>query len=78
MRFQSPLLSLSLLLSAATLGTATSLWGFDDATVSIHGKGAGVGGALKEKYVFDSLLLVMILMRYAGLCRVKLSQNPSR
>ena len=30
--------------------TAAS-WGFEDATISVHGKKAGVGGGLKEKYV---------------------------
>lgn len=38
---------------AASYACAASSWGFDDATVSVQGKKAGVGGAaVKEKYVF--------------------------
>ena len=47
MRLQ--LLSPLLVLYAAALGGAASSWGFDDATISVQGKGAGVGGGLKEK-----------------------------
>lgn len=60
MRFQTPLLSLSLLLCTATLGTAASSWGFDDATVSVQAKGAGVGGGLKEKSA--------VTVPFLGLC----------
>ena len=49
MRLTFPLLSVLL---AATSVIAASSWGFDDATVSMHGKKAGVGGGLKEKYGF--------------------------
>lgn len=44
-----PLLSsiLSSTLLWSLVGAAS--WGFDDATVSIHGKKAGVGGGAKEK-----------------------------
>ncbi|KAI9815976.1 MAG: hypothetical protein M1827_001968 [Pycnora praestabilis] len=47
----------SLLLNCASsvLG-AVSSWGFDDATVSIQGKGAGVGGGFKEKLSQQSSL----------------------
>ena len=48
MKFSSaivlPLISLGAGLAAA------SSWGFEDATVSISGKGAGVGSGFKEKY----------------------------
>ena len=40
-----------LFLCAAGAGLAASSWGFDDATVSVQGKGSGIGGGLKEKYV---------------------------
>jgi len=43
-----------LVLPLLSLGIGSSLaasWGFEDATLSIQGKGAGVGGAVKEKYV---------------------------
>jgi oligosaccharyltransferase complex subunit delta (ribophorin II) len=38
----------SLLLSGASIASATA-WSFEDATVSIAAKGAGVGGAPKNK-----------------------------
>jgi oligosaccharyltransferase complex subunit delta (ribophorin II) len=47
MRLQ--LLSSLVVLYTATLGSAASSWGFDDATISVQGKGTGVGGGLKEK-----------------------------
>jgi oligosaccharyltransferase complex subunit delta (ribophorin II) len=40
----------SLLLSGASIASAAA-WSFEDATVSIASKGAGVGGASKDKYV---------------------------
>ncbi|KAH8726790.1 Oligosaccharyltransferase subunit Ribophorin II-domain-containing protein [Phaeosphaeriaceae sp. PMI808] len=39
----------SLLLSGATIASAASSWSFEDATVSISSKGAGVGGGSKDK-----------------------------
>lgn len=39
----------SLLLSSAAIVSAASSWSFEDATVSIAGKGAGVGGGSKNK-----------------------------
>ena len=44
-----PILFPLLALCAGNLASAAS-WGFDDATISVQGKGAGVGGGLKEKY----------------------------
>ena len=46
-------LQLLLLLSSAIITCAAASWGFTDATVSIQGKGTGVGGGVKEKYDFD-------------------------
>jgi oligosaccharyltransferase complex subunit delta (ribophorin II) len=43
-------LQLLLLLSSAVHIYAAASWGFTDATVSVQGKGTGVGGGLKEKY----------------------------
>ena len=40
-----------LLLCLAPINIAASSWGFEDASISIHNKKAGVGGGLKEKYV---------------------------
>jgi len=39
----------SLLLSSAAIVSAASSWSFEDATVSVSTKGAGVGGASKDK-----------------------------
>ena len=49
MRFLGSI-ALSLLSLTATTVVGAS-WGFEDATVTVQGKGAGVGGAQKEKYV---------------------------
>lgn len=40
-----------LLLSLGSTALAASSWTFDDATLTIQGKGAGVGGGVKEKCV---------------------------
>lgn len=48
MRLQTQLLSSLLVLCAASLGVAAT-WGFEDATVSVNKRGAGVGGGFKEK-----------------------------
>jgi hypothetical protein len=42
---------------AASSALAASSWTFDDATLTIQGKGAGVGGGVKEKYVLLLLSL---------------------
>ncbi|OCK78495.1 hypothetical protein K432DRAFT_444597 [Lepidopterella palustris CBS 459.81] len=55
MRFLHSLLS-SLLLSSACLVSAVSSWGFEDATLTVQSKGAGVGGGLKEKLSASSPL----------------------
>lgn len=47
MRFHT-LLSFTIPFFFWTLASAAS-WGFDDATVVVHGKKAGVGGGAKEK-----------------------------
>ncbi len=51
MRLPNQILSSILLLCAASLSVAAT-WGFEDATVSVNKKGAGVGG-FKEKYAFS-------------------------
>ena len=50
-KMRVPLLRCVLFLCAAGAGLAASSWGFDDATVSVQGKGSGIGGGLKEKWV---------------------------
>lgn len=47
MRSHSAVLILLHFLLYSLVGAAK--WGFDDATVSVHGKKAGVGGGVKEK-----------------------------
>ncbi|KEF62753.1 uncharacterized protein A1O9_00726 [Exophiala aquamarina CBS 119918] len=49
MRVLSLLPQAFLLLSAAQSGLAASSWTFTDGSVSVQGKGAGVGGGVKEK-----------------------------
>lgn len=39
-----------LVLATLSVAWAASSWSFDDATLSIQSKKAGVGGAYKEKY----------------------------
>jgi oligosaccharyltransferase complex subunit delta (ribophorin II) len=41
---------LLLLFSSAITLCAAASWSFTDATVSVQGKGTGVGGGFKEKY----------------------------
>ena len=48
MQLPGQFLSLVVVLCAASLGAAAT-WGFEDATVSVNKKGAGVGGGFKEK-----------------------------
>lgn len=49
MRRAGNLLPYLFFLCAASLGAAAT-WGFEDATVSVNKKGAGVGGGFKEKF----------------------------
>ena len=58
MRFLHSFLS-PLLLSSAFVVSAASSWGFEDATLTIQSKGAGVGGGLKEKYAKPVSLTVL-------------------
>ena len=39
-----------LLVCSLALTSAGSSWGFNDATISIQGKGSGVGAGFKERY----------------------------
>ncbi|KAF2022199.1 hypothetical protein BU24DRAFT_417836 [Aaosphaeria arxii CBS 175.79] len=48
MRFLSTTIT-SFLLSSACLVSAASSWGFEDATLTVQTKGAGVGAGVKEK-----------------------------
>ena len=53
------------LFSSAATVLAASSWTFDDASLTIHGKGSGVGGGgMKEKYVVYAKLNNTVLMKY--------------
>ncbi len=41
----------------ASVVLAANLWSFEDATLTVQGKGAGVGGGVKEKYIEHIILL---------------------
>lgn len=56
MRLQTPLLTFLLILCAASFGFAAT-WGFEDATISVNKKGAGVGGGFKDKIGENKALL---------------------
>lgn len=55
MQLSRQLLSYALVLFAATSVISASSWTFDEATVSVQDKKAGVGGVLKEKSALNSL-----------------------
>ncbi len=50
MRLAAPYVALILLLGTVGSVVAVPSWGFDDATISVQPKGAGIGGGFKEKY----------------------------
>ena len=54
MRIHRSTLSAALLSSVVSLAAAASAWGFSDATITVHGKGGGVGSGLTEKYSLGS------------------------
>ena len=53
MRLQTQSLSFLLILCAAPFSLAAT-WGFEEATISVNKKGAGVGGGFKDKCGFSS------------------------
>lgn len=61
MQISKQIISSFLSLCALVSVTAASSWGFDDATVSVHGKKAGVGGGFKEKYALNPLQSLALL-----------------
>ena len=50
MRFFSSVLPSVLLLGNVGTALGAASWGFEDATISVQSKGAGIGGGFKEKY----------------------------
>ena len=61
MRFHIPLLVSALLATSPSLCVAASAWGFEDATVSVHGKKASAGVGLKEKYIPHNPIDLLVL-----------------
>ena len=51
MRVLKSLLQAATLLSCSGVAFAASSWTFSDGSISVQGKGSGVGGGLKEKFV---------------------------
>ncbi len=52
MRIFRPWLQIAVLLLCSERAIAATSWTFSDASISVQGKGSGVGGALKEKYIY--------------------------
>ncbi|MCJ1270124.1 hypothetical protein MMC22_010018 [Lobaria immixta] len=72
-------LSHSLLtLWAASYACAASSWGFDDATVSVQGKKAGVGGAFKEKLAPNKPLPNPVLLGPSDTLKILLTAKEDR
>lgn len=46
-----------LILGLTSLAYAASSWSFDDASLSVQSKKAGVGSAIKEKYAHGQLVI---------------------
>lgn len=65
MRFSFHSFNVFWVLYAVSIAHAASSWGFDDATISIQSKKAGVGGAFKEKYAGEQSNGVMTI---ANMC----------
>lgn len=52
MRVSLSILPSLLLLGGVSPTLGAPSWGFEDATISVQSKGAGIGGGFKEKYTF--------------------------
>ncbi|KAL9007522.1 MAG: hypothetical protein Q9173_007231 [Seirophora scorigena] len=76
MRFHS-LLSFAIPFFFWTLAGATS-WGFDDATVVVHGKKAGVGGGAKEKLVENKALPEPVVLGAADTLKLLLTATEGK
>jgi hypothetical protein len=66
MRFLRSLIP-SVLVLGAGIAEAASSWSFDEAIISVNGKGAGVGAGFKDKYVANThavLLNCMLLSQF--------------
>lgn len=59
MHLPSHFLVSAILLASSTFCTAATAWGFEDATVSVHGKKSNAGVGLKEKYGLEAPIYVI-------------------
>ncbi|KAL8994972.1 MAG: hypothetical protein Q9188_006916 [Gyalolechia gomerana] len=73
----SSLVAICLFIWTLPLALATS-WGFDDATVSVHGKKAGVGGGAKEKLVENKSLSHPISLGASDTLKLLLTTTEGR
>ncbi|KAA8648973.1 putative oligosaccharyltransferase subunit ribophorin II [Aspergillus tanneri] len=71
-------LQLGLLASAAIPTSAASVWGFTDATVSVHTKGAGVGSGSKEQIPDNKALSKPVSLGSADTLKVSLITQEGR
>ncbi|KAK5123418.1 hypothetical protein LTR85_002850 [Meristemomyces frigidus] len=70
----------SVALAALSLGSAVyaASWGFEDATSTIQGKGAGVGGAVKEKLSPSSPLTSAITLPPSDTLKIVLTATEGK
>ncbi|KAA6407467.1 MAG: oligosaccharyltransferase subunit ribophorin ii [Lasallia pustulata] len=78
MQLQKPLLVYALLAGAASLVTAASSWGFDDATISVQAKGAGVSGGSKEKLIENKALSQPIQLGASDTLKILLTAQEDK
>ncbi|OJD10614.1 hypothetical protein AJ78_08425 [Emergomyces pasteurianus Ep9510] len=71
-------LQVSILLSALPSSWAASGWGFDDGTISIAQKGAGVGSGLKEKLSEKQPLSKPFSFRDSDILKLSLTTREGR
>ncbi|KAI4135334.1 MAG: hypothetical protein LQ347_000753 [Umbilicaria vellea] len=77
MQLHQSLLVCALFTGAVQLVTAAS-WGFDDATISVQGKGAGVSGGSKEKLVENKALSRPIQLGASDTLKVLLTVQENK
>ncbi|SLM33778.1 oligosaccharyltransferase subunit ribophorin ii protein [Lasallia pustulata] len=78
MQLQKSLLVYALLAGAASLVTAASSWGFDDATISVQAKGAGVSGGSKEKLIENKALSQPIQLGASDTLKILLTAQEDK
>ncbi|KAE8348705.1 Oligosaccharyltransferase subunit Ribophorin II-domain-containing protein [Aspergillus coremiiformis] len=79
MQLWHTILQLSLLaVTAAPTAAAASAWGFTDATVSVHAKGAGVGSGLKENIPDNKALTKPVSLGSTDTLKVTLTAREGR